>query len=358
MIPRARTAGRARACTAAVSGAVVAAGALLAPPSASAQAVDEVPSVASFTYAVPYGGPASYVGAVNAVRRVEGGTILYWSLGGVDGADLFNAVQKISDFSDQTTNGGLYTVRLVDTRSGKVYRPLLQGRTCLCTSDDDLLGDQPPDTLYAMYAAFPELDPATTSVDIDVSGFGDMVTGVPVEEGGPLTPTVAASAVPLGQGWPMTPDAAAMRAAMTETEQPPVYDLVVSTGSTDNATRTKTLGRRVEVDLAADVFFAFDKADLNAAATATLRTAAGQIKESGATSAAVVGYTDSKGETGYNLALSKARAAAVVAALRPLLPGVALSASGKGEAEPIADNKIPQGQALNRRVTITFQATS
>ncbi|MBN2815209.1 MAG: OmpA family protein [Campylobacterales bacterium] len=65
----------------------------------------------------------------------------------------------------------------------------------------------------------------------------------------------------------------------------------------------------------------------------------------------IVGYTDSKGSETYNQKLSEKRANAVVLELENR--GVAkgqLSASGKGEANPIADNKTADGRAQNRRI--------
>ncbi|MDF1877397.1 OmpA family protein [Sulfurimonas sp. SAG-AH-194-L11] len=68
-------------------------------------------------------------------------------------------------------------------------------------------------------------------------------------------------------------------------------------------------------------------------------------------SAQIIGYTDSRGSESYNQALSEKRAKAVVAAL--IAKGVnakQLSALGKGEANPIADNKTAEGRAQNRRI--------
>ena len=68
-------------------------------------------------------------------------------------------------------------------------------------------------------------------------------------------------------------------------------------------------------------------------------------------------YTDSIGSDAYNLKLSNRRAEA----LRKLLisEGIAnssISAVGKGEADPIADNATKQGQAINRRGEFVFKA--
>lgn len=63
------------------------------------------------------------------------------------------------------------------------------------------------------------------------------------------------------------------------------------------------------------------------------------------------GHTDSNGADGYNLSLSKRRAASVRTYL--ISKGVAaerLAAVGYGEKKPVADNKTDAGRAENRRV--------
>ncbi|MBV8998504.1 MAG: OmpA family protein, partial [Solirubrobacterales bacterium] len=76
----------------------------------------------------------------------------------------------------------------------------------------------------------------------------------------------------------------------------------------------------------------------------------------------VTGYTDSIGTDQVNIPLSNARAQSVITALTPLTPGVSYQAAGKGSADPVAPNTLPNGsdnpagRRLNRRVTIAFQA--
>ncbi len=116
------------------------------------------------------------------------------------------------------------------------------------------------------------------------------------------------------------------------------------------------------IDLAADVLFAFDSADLSPQAPAQLQRAADLVRQGGERSVLVVGYTDAKGEDAYNLDLSQRRAQAVVAWLTTTggIAGPRLVAEGRGEAEPVAPNARPDGgddpdgRARNRRVTITI----
>ncbi len=65
-----------------------------------------------------------------------------------------------------------------------------------------------------------------------------------------------------------------------------------------------------------------------AGAAADLATVAAQVREAGVPALDVVGDTGSVGSDADDLALSQARAASVVAALQPQLPGVTLTPDG------------------------------
>lgn len=71
----------------------------------------------------------------------------------------------------------------------------------------------------------------------------------------------------------------------------------------------------------------------------------------------IEGHTDTDGDAGQNMALSVARAEAVVNAL--IQRGVAagrLYAVGYGETMPIADNATPEGKRMNRRIVVMVKA--
>lgn len=107
------------------------------------------------------------------------------------------------------------------------------------------------------------------------------------------------------------------------------------------------------ITLRADVFFAYNKATLNAKAKAALGRAAARVTELQATTVRVSGYTDSKGTAAYNRALSQRRAKAVLAGLEQRLDGLTGVIKAYGESRPVSTNKTAKGRALNRRVTIT-----
>jgi len=73
----------------------------------------------------------------------------------------------------------------------------------------------------------------------------------------------------------------------------------------------------------------------------------------------VQGHTDNVGSDDYNLKLSDARAASVVAWL--VSKGITadrLTAQGYGMRQPIADNGSDEGRAKNRRVELRKQECS
>ena len=79
--------------------------------------------------------------------------------------------------------------------------------------------------------------------------------------------------------------------------------------------------------------------------------AALQSKELQNISIRIEGHTDSVGSPGYNLKLSLRRAQAVMEYLtKNELSETRLSFTGKGDTEPVADNKTEAGRKLNRRV--------
>jgi len=74
----------------------------------------------------------------------------------------------------------------------------------------------------------------------------------------------------------------------------------------------------------------------------------------------VTGYTDNRPVHGpqftSNQALSEERAAQVMQMLQAAgLPAKRLEAVGKGDADPVADNRTPAGRARNRRVAISVE---
>ncbi|MCI4646104.1 MAG: OmpA family protein [Hyphomonadaceae bacterium] len=120
----------------------------------------------------------------------------------------------------------------------------------------------------------------------------------------------------------------------------------------------RTGGSEGSVSLACQgVSFAFDSANLGPVTDARLGALAAFMSEYPDAGLEVIGHTDSTGPDGVNQALSEARARKVVDFLTSAGVDVSrLSMSGKGEAEPIADNNTRAGRAQNRRVDFVISS--
>ena len=113
-----------------------------------------------------------------------------------------------------------------------------------------------------------------------------------------------------------------------------------------------------KVSFAADAFFDFDKATLKPEGKSKLDELAAQLGGINLEVIIAVGHTDSVGTDAYNQKLSVRRADAVKAYL--VSKGVESNrvyTEGKGEKQPVADNKTAEGRAKNRRVEIEVVGT-
>jgi outer membrane protein OmpA-like peptidoglycan-associated protein len=102
------------------------------------------------------------------------------------------------------------------------------------------------------------------------------------------------------------------------------------------------------------VYFDSDKAEVKPGSAKSLQEIAKLLKQNPNLNVLVVGHTDSMGEIAHNMALSEARAKAVVAALTTQY-GIAasrLSPYGCGRLAPVASNDSEEGKAKNRRVEL------
>lgn len=99
--------------------------------------------------------------------------------------------------------------------------------------------------------------------------------------------------------------------------------------------------------------FDYDSAVIRPESDGVLNALAEGLKASTSSAITVAGHTSSEGSDAYNDDLSQRRAQAVVAAL--VTRGIdrsRVSAEGRGEKQPIADNATEAGRSLNRRVQI------
>ncbi|KPU93958.1 hypothetical protein APR50_12550 [Variovorax paradoxus] len=113
-----------------------------------------------------------------------------------------------------------------------------------------------------------------------------------------------------------------------------------------------------KVTFAADAFFDFDKSVLKPEGRAKLTDLVEKIRGVNLEVIIAVGHTDSIGSDAYNQRLSVRRAEAVKAFL--VSKGIERNrvyTEGKGEKQPVADNRTKEGRAKNRRVEIEVVGT-
>ena len=150
----------------------------------------------------------------------------------------------------------------------------------------------------------------------------------------------------------------------------PVLDLKMGTSETGGAgsalagrveaLAVKETATEIRIELAADVLFDFDKAEIKPEAADALGKAAAILRERARGPVRIEGHTDAKGSADYNQELSVRRADSVRAWLieKGGLKGRTLVTRGFGAKTPVAPNvrpdgsDNPEGRQKNRRVEI------
>lgn len=118
------------------------------------------------------------------------------------------------------------------------------------------------------------------------------------------------------------------------------------------------VGEGIQVTFASGLLFAFDSDVIQEAAGTNLRELASSLQKYPESQLLIVGHTDNVGDDSYNQSLSQRRANSAAAYLTA--QGVArtrLSATGKGEAEPVTTNESDAGRQQNRRVEVAIYAS-
>lgn len=113
----------------------------------------------------------------------------------------------------------------------------------------------------------------------------------------------------------------------------------------------------ITVTFASGLMYDFDSDAIRSEAAVNLGNLAASLRKYPNTQLLIVGHTDDSGSDAYNQALSQRRADA---ALRYLgSRGIAasrVSASGRGELEPVASNGTEGGRQVNRRIEVVIYA--
>jgi OOP family OmpA-OmpF porin len=108
-----------------------------------------------------------------------------------------------------------------------------------------------------------------------------------------------------------------------------------------------------KISIKAEALFDFDKAIVKPEGRKLLDQVAARQAQINLETIIAVGHTDWIGTDAYNQALSVRRADAVKAYLVSKgVPANRITASGKGKANPVADNRTAAGRAQNRRVDV------
>jgi OOP family OmpA-OmpF porin len=113
-----------------------------------------------------------------------------------------------------------------------------------------------------------------------------------------------------------------------------------------------------KITFAADVFFDFDKSVIKPEGKSKLDDVSNKVRGINLEVVIAIGHADSTGSDAYNQRLSVRRAEAVKAYLVSKgIEGNRVYTEGKGEKQPVADNKTREGRAKNRRVEIEVIGT-
>jgi len=240
-------------------------------------------------------------------------------------------------------------VRLVDVDAGTVLpiahdadeRPVMTRISSPGGPATDAAQKAAGETTEVIYAAFAVPDGDTADVLLPQAGWFDDVPVVDADAAGT---------------WTVPP----AELADSDVADLPVIDLEHFTEQVDGQVRARQSPTEVTVDIASDVLFAVDSADLGPDAEAALAAAGAQVAAFDGGRLTVVGHTDDVADEAYNLDLSQRRAASVEQRLRSVVDLTAfdVAVEGRGEGEPAVDGTSDEARSLNRRVEITLVPTS
>ncbi|MEM7671391.1 MAG: OmpA family protein, partial [Pseudomonadota bacterium] len=145
------------------------------------------------------------------------------------------------------------------------------------------------------------------------------------------------------------------RAATTQPAPPEVAEIPVpNVVPRANEEASRTFIEKKKLLLSTVVYFATDSAMLNRAGIEELATFVAEIYSAGTPlQVQIIGHTDSRNSTAYNMALSMGRSQAVRRTLIKFgVPTDVIRTLGRGLDEPVAPNGTPSGRRMNRRAEV------
>ncbi len=117
------------------------------------------------------------------------------------------------------------------------------------------------------------------------------------------------------------------------------------------------VGEGIKVTFDSGILFDSARSELRPVAKQNLDRLAVILQKYADTDILIEGHTDSRGEEGYNLELSRRRAQSVANALASKqVDPTRFTLIGYGETQPIADNATEMGRQQNRRVELAIMA--
>lgn len=127
-----------------------------------------------------------------------------------------------------------------------------------------------------------------------------------------------------------------------------ISNLRLAVGAPDTRNKLITEGKFVTTGITFDV----NSATIKPESYGTLKTIAQVLQDNADVRVKIIGHTDADGDDNSNMSLSKRRAEAVKAILSTDfgINSSRMESDGKGESQPVGDNKTPEGKANNRRV--------
>lgn len=127
-----------------------------------------------------------------------------------------------------------------------------------------------------------------------------------------------------------------------------ISNLRLAVGAPDTRNKLITEGKFVTTGITFDV----NSATIKPESYGTLKTIAQVLQDNADVRVKIIGHTDADGDDNSNMSLSQKRAEAVKALLSTDfgINSSRMESDGKGESQPVGDNKTPEGKANNRRV--------
>lgn len=132
-----------------------------------------------------------------------------------------------------------------------------------------------------------------------------------------------------------------------------IGNIRLAVGAPDTRNKLITEGKFISHGILFDV----NSDKIKAESYGAIKEIATVLSENADVKVMIVGHTDSDGDDGSNMELSKKRAAAVKSVLSKefSIDASRLSTDGKGESQPLDNNSTPLGKANNRRVEFIKQ---